>query len=114
MASVFIGWGAKIVAIRMGAQGSYLTTSDGGAWHIPAVAKKIVDVTGAGNAYCGGMLVGVANGIDLPEAALRASVSASFALEQFGVPKFIDNLEDETMSRLIWARNNINDVNIDS
>ncbi|MBS61123.1 MAG: hypothetical protein CL606_07475 [Anaerolineaceae bacterium] len=114
MTSVFIGWGAKIVAIRMGAQGSYLATNDGGAWHIPAVAKKIVDVTGAGNAYCGGMLVGVANGIDLPEAALRASVSASFALEQFGVPKFIDKLEDETMSRLMWARNNMNDINIAS
>ena len=107
MASVFIGWGAEIVAIRMGARGSYLATSDGGAWQIPAVAKKIVDVTGAGNAYCGGMLVGVADGIDLLEAALRASVSASFALEQFGVPKFTDDLEDEAMSRLIWARNNV-------
>ena len=53
------------------------------------------------------MLVGVADSIDLPEAALRASVSASFALEQFGVPKFTDNLEDEAMSRLIWARKNV-------
>jgi len=28
-------------------------------------------------------------------------------LEQFGVPKFTDNLEDEAMSRLIWARKNV-------
>ena len=107
MASEFLDWGAKIVAIRMGERGSYLATSDGGAWLIPAVAKNIVDVTGAGNAYCGGMLVGVANGIDIPEAALRASVSASYALEQFGVPKFSNTLGDEAMSRLIWARKHI-------
>jgi sugar/nucleoside kinase (ribokinase family) len=107
MASVFVDWGAKIVAIRMGERGSYLATSDGNAWLIPAVAKKIVDVTGAGNAYCGGMLVGVADGIEISEAALRASVSASFALEQFGVPKFGDNLVEEAMSRLTWARQQI-------
>ena len=107
MTTKFIEWGASIVSIRMGENGSFLATEEGRSWYIPAIAKKIVDVTGAGNAYCGGMLVAVANGIELPEAALRGSVSASFALEQFGVPKFDDTLESEAVRRLENAKNNI-------
>ena len=107
MAAVFIKWGASIVSIRMGEHGSFLATKDGLSWQIPAIAKEIVDVTGAGNAYCGGMLVAFADGVGLPEAALRGSVSASFALEQFGTPKFTDALNEEALNRLNNAKDRI-------
>ena len=107
ISSTLTNWGARTIAIRMGEQGSYLATQDGKAWHIPAVAKEIVDVTGAGNAYCGGLLVGIAEGLDVRDAALRAAVSASFALEQFGVPSFGNDLVEEAKSRLSWARQRI-------
>lgn len=107
IASVFAHWGARNIAIRMGDQGSYVATQNGKACHIPAVAKKIVDVTGAGNAYCGGLLVGITEELDIQDAALRAAVSASFAMEQFGVPTFGDDLFEEATTRMSWSRQKI-------
>ncbi|MBU05947.1 MAG: hypothetical protein CL877_08375 [Dehalococcoidales bacterium] len=107
ISSVFVQWGARTLAIRRGDQGSYVATRDGQAWHVPAVAEKIVDVTGAGNAYCGGLLWGVAEALDVRDAALRAAVSASFTLEQFGVPTFGDDLFEEATTRLSGSRQKI-------
>ena len=69
--------------------------------YVPAVAPRaLVDVTGAGNAYCGGFTVSLARGYDAHESALRAAVSASFALEQFGVPHFGPGHEEEVEKRM--------------
>lgn len=98
-------WGAPVVALRIGADGSIVRTADGDGWRLPAVPpREIVDVTGAGNAYCGGYLVGLGEGLDPLEASLRAAVSASFALEQFGVPDIDEETREEAARRLRWVR----------
>lgn len=105
MAQRLLDWGAPRVAIRMGAQGSWVQTQQGEQWAIPAVPPaQVVDVTGAGNSYCGGFLVGLSEGLPTVEAALRAAVSASFALEQFGLPPFSAQTQAEAGRRLAWAR----------
>lgn len=77
--------GARLVALRMGAQGSIIAPQGGPLTHIPVVkAGQIVDVTGAGNAYCGGFVVGLGETGDPVEAGLWGAVSGSLALEQFG------------------------------
>lgn len=104
-ADAFLKWGVPRVAIRMGAKGSIVRTTSGESWNIPAVPPAaLVDVTGAGNAYCGGFLVGLGQGLDTLEAALWAAVSASFAIEQFGVPDFDEKTTVEAERRLAWAR----------
>ncbi len=78
-------WGAPMVVLRMGKEGSLIRRAgDERAWHVPALPTRVMDVTGAGNAYCGGFLVGCVETGDLLEAGLRGAVSASFAIEQFG------------------------------
>ncbi len=100
-------WGAPLVALRMGARGSLLCISGGERWWIPAVPTTIVDVTGAGNSYCGGFLTGLGDGLDPLEAALRGAVSASFALEQFGLPEWDTPPAEERQRRLDWARQHV-------
>lgn len=108
MAKDLLTWGAPIVAIRMGADGSIVATDQGECWQIPAVPpSRLTDVTGAGNAYCGGFLVGLVEGLSPLEAALHGAVSASFALEQFGVPVFDAETDKEAERRLAWAKNHI-------
>jgi fructoselysine-6-P-deglycase FrlB-like protein/sugar/nucleoside kinase (ribokinase family) len=51
---------------------------------VDAVSTRVVDVTGAGDAFCGGFAAGMANGQDLVQAARRGAVSAAFATEGFG------------------------------
>lgn len=102
--SALLEWGAPAVAIRMGAAGSLLGTANGEQWLIPAVPAEVVDVTGAGNAFCGGCVVGLALGDSYLDAALRSAVSASFAIEQFGIPAFDVSSQSEALVRLDWAR----------
>lgn len=100
----FSTWGAKCIALRMGKEGSLAREADGRYHKIPAFVSSLpVDVTGAGNAYCGGLTVSLAEGYSLFESACRAAVSASFSLEQYGMPKFTGNhLADERQKRLNW------------
>lgn len=100
----FLEWGARLVAIRMGAAGSLVGSPGTAWWQIPATPAEVVDVTGAGNAYCGGFLVALTEGHGPDEAACRAAVSASFALQQFGLPDFDEGLKALAAERLAWTR----------
>ena len=103
--ATYIDWGVPLVALRMGASGSLVYAADGARWELPAVPTEIVDVTGAGNSYCGGFTVGLGDGLSPFDASLRAAVSASFALEQLGLPSWDDDwLAAEASRRVAWAR----------
>lgn len=75
---------------------------DWGIWTwIPAYhqgSTKVVDPTGCGNAFLGGLAVALARGKKLEEAARWGSVSASFAIEQVGMP----TLGQDTEGKEIW------------
>lgn len=83
----FREWGARLVVLRMGAAGSLVFTEKGEFIPVPALPlPAVVDVTGAGNAYCGGFLVAWVRTRDALHAALCGAVSASFTVEAWGVP----------------------------
>jgi sugar/nucleoside kinase (ribokinase family) len=85
--------GVRVAVLRMGAAGSLVAGQREAPVAVPAVAvPDIVDVTGAGNAYCGGFLVGLAETGDLGQAGRYGAVSASFALEQFGAMVPLEDL----------------------
>lgn len=93
-AEIFLEDVKEAVIIRSGAMGAYTLrrNNPAGTW-IDAFwtandSSKIMDVTGAGNSFLGGLAAGlVKTGGDLIEAVLYASVSASFTIEQSGLPR---------------------------
>lgn len=89
--------GAPRVALRMGAAGSLVADRETGERYQVGVAdaRQIVDQTGAGNTYCGGMLWGIMTGKGLRAAAAAGAVSASFCLESVGVlnPAIVEHVE---------------------
>jgi cytidine kinase len=101
--ATLLEWGAPIVALRMGAEGSRVDMAAGESFHIPAVPAPVIDTTGAGDAYCGGFLVALTDGANAAEAGAHAAVSASFAIQQFGVPAFSEATRTEGERRLAWA-----------
>jgi cytidine kinase len=107
MVETLLGWGAPTVALRMGARGSLVASAEGKVYTVPAVPTTVVDTTGAGDAYCGGFLVALGSSVDVAEAGARAAVSASFAIEQFGVPVFDEQTCVEAERRLAWAKERI-------
>lgn len=67
--------------ITLGDKGSQIFTPDE-EMLIPAFpAARVVDPTGAGDSYRGGLISGLVNGKDLRTSALQASACASFAVE---------------------------------
>ncbi|RLT44180.1 MAG: carbohydrate kinase family protein [Chloroflexi bacterium] len=77
--------GAPVVVLKLGAEGSlvYQQTTDSFT-PIPALPAAVVDVTGAGDAFCGAFAVGLAESGDPVTAAQWGAVAASFVIEGFG------------------------------
>ena len=79
--------GAAVVALRLGAAGALLRRADTGETvYVPPFPTAVVDTTGAGNAFGGGLLVGWVETGDLHTAGRRGAVAASFLVEQAGLP----------------------------
>jgi ribokinase len=84
---IFAALGPRIVVIKRGAAGCFVhdaVTDTHFAW--PAREAKIVDTTGAGDAFCGGFMAGLSvDRRDLRQAALQGALAASLAVSAFGV-----------------------------
>ncbi|KAJ6539158.1 Ribokinase-like protein [Mycena capillaripes] len=84
--------GKGCVIIRSGSMGACVALKDRTTRWVPAFwtskdEDKIVDVTGAGNSFLGGLAAGLLlEGGDIYKASFHASVAASFIIEQEGLP----------------------------
>ena len=73
-----------LVVCTSGAKGSdaYI---DGEHFHIPAIpAERVVDATGAGDAYRAGYYAGLYHGFDVRESLVIAATVSSFVVEDYG------------------------------
>ncbi len=78
-----------VIITTLGEMGSRLCTRRGRTENIPpAKPSRVVDPTGAGDAYRGGFVAGLMQGKDLLEAALMGSACASFAVETHGTQEY--------------------------
>ena len=77
------------VVVRAGKEGCFVACLNKRKW-LPAYhqdASKVVDPTGGGNGFLGGLAVRMVRSCgDVVEAAKWGSVAASFCIEQVGVP----------------------------
>jgi sugar/nucleoside kinase (ribokinase family) len=60
-------------------------------------SSKVVDPTGGGNTFLGGLGAGLARGESIEDAVAWGAIAASFAIEQVGVPERSVNDEGEEM-----------------
>jgi len=92
--------GPAVVALRRGAAGSLIYQRETRRMLcVPAARARVVDVTGAGNAYSGGLLVGWCQYDDLDKAAACAAVSAALAIEQIGPVTITSELLEDARCR---------------
>ena len=104
-AEAFGALGAGCVVLKLGARGQYVyEPSSGRKWHVPAYPARVLDVTGAGDAYCGAFLVGLEQSGDPLEAALRACVTASLVVEGVGALYALDQPAPVLAQRLAELR----------
>lgn len=102
-----IALGLRCMAVKMDEEGSLVFDPKQGLFHVPIVPTEVADTTGAGDAYCGGFLVGLGETGDPVEAALRGTVSASFAVEDYGALTSLKGDPQEAQRRLDGLRQRV-------
>ena len=101
MAATLASFGCDIIVIKRGGRGQYVyeRTSDK-KWDIPGYPSRLVDPSGAGDAFCGGFLAGYAANRDPLYAAMHGNISASFCIEGSGPFYMLDSMPGLAQARL--------------
>jgi len=72
------------VVLTLDRHGSYLERADMQPLHVPTVARRVYDVTGAGDMVLAALAAAIANGFAWPQAVALANVAAGLEVEVFG------------------------------
>ncbi len=78
-----LGQGVNQVIVKLGPQGAYYATLNGGE-HVRAFPVQAVDSVAAGDAFNGALAVSLAEGRSLSEAVRVASAAGALAVTKFG------------------------------
>ena len=101
MAEALSVYGCEMIVIKRGESGQFLYDSNNRTrWEIPSYPARLVDPTGAGDAFCGGFLAGFQRTYDALEAALFGNISASLVIEGIGPFYGLDALPGLAQARL--------------
>ncbi len=74
----------RSVLITQGSEGMTLFERGMDPVHIPTMAKKVFDVTGAGDTVIGTLSLGLASGLDLKSSAILANLAAGIVVGEVG------------------------------
>ncbi len=106
MSKAILDLGPKSLIIKDGKKGSYFFDSNN-QFSIKAYpVKEVIDTTGAGDAYIGGLLMGKMNGMSILDSMKMGAVTASFCIEGIGVDGLLKITSDEFDKRLDWMHRN--------
>jgi sugar/nucleoside kinase (ribokinase family) len=101
MAEAVASFGSEFVIVKRGALGQMLYDSSvRKRWEIPAYPARLVDLNGAGHAFCGGFVAGYNQTFDPLRATLQGNVSASLTVEGSGAFHALDAMPGLAQKRL--------------
>jgi sugar/nucleoside kinase (ribokinase family) len=108
MAEGIAAYGCEVVVIKRGMRGAFVYDHvHRKRWQVPAYPARVVDPTGAGDAFCGGFLAGYRESYDPIEAALKGAISASLTVEGTGPFYGLDALPGLIEMRLEMLRDRV-------
>jgi len=101
MAEALAAFGCEIIVIKRGERGQLLYDAQSRTrWEIPSYPSRMVNPTGAGDAFCGGFLAGYRRTYDPLQAVLHGNISASLTVEGNGPFYALDALPGLAEARL--------------
>ena len=106
MSEAILNLGPRSLIIKDGKNGSYFFNSSE-SFSIKAFpVNNVVDTTGAGDAYIGGILMGKMNGMNMIDSMRMGAVTASFCIEGVGIEGLLKINDTEFRERLAWMNAN--------
>ena len=95
-------YGCEFIIVKRGESGQYMfDSSTHTRWEIPSYPSRMVNPTGAGDAFCGGFLVGYRKTFDPLDAALYGNIAASLVVEGSGPFYALEALPGLAEARLL-------------
>lgn len=79
IADKFKALGAKIVVVKLGADGCYVANDKEGVYIKGFKINKVIDTAGAGDGFAAGFLSGILNGLNLSECGSRGNAVGAMA-----------------------------------
>jgi len=98
-AEAMLAKGMKIVAVKLGRNGCYVTDGKQ-SYRVEAFKVKVVDTTGAGDAFCAGFLYGLLNDRSLSDCGGIGNFVASRCVIKMGARTSLPMLADLRKSKL--------------
>jgi ribokinase len=83
----------RAAIVTLGADGA-IVARDGQTWHFAAPSVKVVDTTGAGDAFCGALAARLAFGAEILQAAEAGVVAGSIAVTREGAQPSMPRKEE--------------------
>ena len=76
------GW----LGVKLGSEGALLSPTPGEVFRVPCAIPPgpVVDTTGAGDAFYGGLLAGILRGLDAQQSATLAAATAACCVTGYG------------------------------
>lgn len=84
IAEHYLSLGTKKIAVKLDKKGAYFKSAKESGYAPTFRADKVVDTTGAGNAFAAGLISGVIDDIPLAEAVVRANACGCIAIQKEG------------------------------
>tara|TARA_B100000470_G_scaffold35644_1_gene24810 strand:+ start:288 stop:1193 length:906 start_codon:yes stop_codon:yes gene_type:complete len=107
IAKCILDMGVKSLIIKKGEEGaSFFNNQDNfsiAAYYI----DQVMDTTGAGDSFAGGLISSLMNGADIKEAMVEGSVMASFCIENIAHKGLISFSEEEYTLRKKWLQSSL-------
>jgi len=101
MAEAVGEFGCEFVIVKRGARGQMLyDVVSKKRWEVPAYPARLIDLTGAGDSFCGGFMAGYQETYDPLRGVLHGSVSASLTIEGSGVFHALESMPGLAQARL--------------
>ena len=94
MAGVLKELGVRNVIIKMGENGVYCSDAAGHAFTCGCYHVDAIDTTGAGDAFVGGFIHGLDDGLAIEDCVIRGTANAAFAVQQVGATTGIPPLDE--------------------
>lgn len=92
------------ILITRGSKGMSLFEKNGGITDIPAVAREVYDVTGAGDTVVSMLGLGLATGLTFDKAATLSNIAAGIVVEKVGAATVtVRELEDRLDEGKVWS-----------
>lgn len=95
------GLGPKKIIVKYGSKGSIMYITGGDSLSVDVIpVKDVIDPTGAGDSYGGGLVSALAQGLSIKDAMIRGTVMASLCIESFGVKSILNSSLEKINSRI--------------